>query len=212
VRLQRATREWRARWRAAPTSTSFPRQIWASALGLRIRVRRFDSSRGHRASSCGIHGRWTCDAGAWGSAEGPFVRSRPAGARLSRDAHWRAPGAQERRRNDCEARSRAPLLDRDAPWHADLVTACLTTDPEKDRCKDGAQNRVSSYTREVCSTEVRARTRGDASASRAQIRRPCAGVAAPTCSVAASTNVRNAHARTSARISPALVFTRRLCG
>ena len=35
--VQRATREWRAHWRAAFTSTSFPLQMRVSAHGLRIR-------------------------------------------------------------------------------------------------------------------------------------------------------------------------------
>jgi len=45
--LARLTREWRAHWRAAFASNSFPLQIGPSASSLRIRVRRFDSSRGH---------------------------------------------------------------------------------------------------------------------------------------------------------------------
>jgi hypothetical protein len=52
--VRRATREWRAHWRAALRSISSPLQIDTSASSLRIRVRRFDSSRGHRLSSCGI--------------------------------------------------------------------------------------------------------------------------------------------------------------
>jgi hypothetical protein len=129
--LAQLTREWRPHWRAAFTSTSFPLQIGTLASSLRIRVRRFDSCRGHPACSCGIHGRSTCDGGCVGLRRGFGRPLKTAGARLSRDAHWRAPGAQKRRRNDCEARSRAPLLDRHAPWHADLVTACSTTEPRR---------------------------------------------------------------------------------
>jgi hypothetical protein len=49
--LARPTREWRTHWRAAFASTSFPLQIGPSVSSLRIRVRRFDSCRGHSAPS-----------------------------------------------------------------------------------------------------------------------------------------------------------------
>jgi hypothetical protein len=45
--LAQLTRGWRAQWRAALISVSFSLQIGTSAGSLRIRVRRFDSSRGH---------------------------------------------------------------------------------------------------------------------------------------------------------------------
>jgi hypothetical protein len=48
--LAQLTREWRAQWRAAVISVNFSLQIATSAGGLRIRVRRFDSSRGHSNS------------------------------------------------------------------------------------------------------------------------------------------------------------------
>jgi hypothetical protein len=106
--LAQLTREWRAQWRAALISVSLSLHMGTSASSLRIRVRRFDSSRGHPGCSCRIHARSTCDAGRMGLRRG-FVRPlKTAGARLSRDAHRRAPGA--RRRNDGETRSRVPLL------------------------------------------------------------------------------------------------------
>src|SRR5215218_639238 len=45
--LAQLTREWRAQWRAALILVNFSLQIGTSASSLRIRVRRFDSSRGH---------------------------------------------------------------------------------------------------------------------------------------------------------------------
>jgi len=72
------TRRWRAQWRAASMSPNFLLQIATSARGLRIRVRRFDSSRGH----CRIRqsrGRLTRESRfprvAGGNASGNFPRS-----------------------------------------------------------------------------------------------------------------------------------------
>jgi hypothetical protein len=45
--MQRATREWRAQWRKTFISSGFLLQSGTSASRLRIRVRRFDSCRGH---------------------------------------------------------------------------------------------------------------------------------------------------------------------
>jgi hypothetical protein len=50
--LAQLTRGWRAQWRAALISVNFSLQIGASASSLRIRVRRFDSCRGHPGGPC----------------------------------------------------------------------------------------------------------------------------------------------------------------
>jgi hypothetical protein len=72
--LAQLTREWRAQWRAALISVNFSLQIGTSASSLRIRVRRFDSCRGHRG--CSWESRFVIRV-AWSSAQRAFVRAKP---------------------------------------------------------------------------------------------------------------------------------------
>jgi hypothetical protein len=96
--LAQLTRGWRAQWRAALISVNFSLQIGTSASSLRIRVRRFDSSRGHAGCLCGTQAGLRLRCGLHTGSEELVRQLNTAGNRLSGGAHWRAVGARSRAR------------------------------------------------------------------------------------------------------------------